>query len=1313
MLLSATPTLGTDGTIIDLVFDTAMAAGSGAIVITDGAVQTVIDRATGQPTMRVVGANDTHTVSAASVSIDGTHVKLNVAGLLPGHQYSIVMGSGVLVSINNVAFGGVRSTSQLQFSAPVNPDQEGPSFVSASADAALLKAGGSLKVTLTFSEIVSGLTADALNAPNATVSALTATGDGHTWVATLTPSGALEQAGNALTIDMGKVHDTVGNAGAGVGNVASYAVDTRPPTGIAIAYDGAVLKAGASVGLTFTFSEAVKNFSAAAITAPHAAIGNLASLDDGHTWTATLIALDPSTSSGNKLSVDMSKLQDLNGNAGSGSFVSGASYAVDTAGPEAPAIRLQGGLVSANDSVQVVLTFKEQVSLDTDAVVAPNATVQGLHTIDGGLTWQATLRPGAAAEASANTLAIDMSKVHDAAGNAGSGSPAAADPYAVDSKGPTATIALDGTDLKYGAAIVATIALSDFVGEAALRDALALPNARIDTLSTADDGKTWKVTLVADGSAVAATNALSLDLTKLHDAHGNAGSATVQSANYAADNAVSVHVEPTILIDDSNDGPISGDYVTNQAHQTISFDLSAPLGVGQHIEIAIDHQLVSSDGLTHDNTTTYWSLSGSATDLADGVHTFEARVVDSAGHGSATVSQAFTIDTGAPTLEHWPEGAIVIGAPDALELKFDEAVYFPTEGIASIEFIDANGASTRLELNDSFLSEDRTTLTIRADQHHLQAGQNYHFVLPALLTDLAGNRVPYDIPLNLQIASGDLQAPSATSATTRIETGIHGLHSELGFAVAFDEAVKVAGSGSPVLNLSNGGVAVFDKVSDDGLTMFFKYTVGASNEADSGDLQLNGSAGLVGHVSDLAGNMLDLAHIHFSSLVNTSGAIGPIQIDAHASPAPGAPLLAAISDTGTIGDALTNLAKPSLAGGDTASFATVKLYEGGTLLASTVSDTDGHWSIAAGDWASGQQLGDGAHTLTVRQYDAANNESAASDALTLSVDTVAPNKPGAPILAIASDTGALGDGLTGDATPTLSGVAAEAGGKIELYLNGGATALASADVGAGGAWSLTVPDALALADGVASLTVRQVDAAGNRGASSDALALTVDKTAPAVLSRAVLDAASDSGVSASDGITNIKTPKLLGTALGAGTVEIYDGTTLIGTTEVQGDNTWSFTVGSQPARLAQFADGMHNLTVRQVDTAGNRSAASEVLNVTIDTVGPSLKTSALEWDSSKQRFELKFDEQIVFVANAAIDVLNTSSLLYSHHTGNVHTNWTLATDDHGVTSELELNLSTLFGLFGQFYLKADTSAIQDLAGNVAVIGTPSFSVLTL
>ncbi|HEU4375722.1 MAG TPA: hypothetical protein VFS02_19660, partial [Telluria sp.] len=99
-----------------------------------------------------------------------------------------------------------------------------------------------------------------------------------------------------------------------------------------------------------------------------------------------------------------------------------------------------------------------------------------------------------------------------------------------------------------------------------------------------------------------------------------------------------------------------------------------------------------------------------------------------------------------------------------------------------------------------------------------------------------------------------------------------------------------------------------------------------------------------------------------------------------------------------------------------------------------------------------------------------------------------------------------------------------------------------------------------------------------------------------------------------------------------------------------------------------------------------------------------------DWNSDKHRYELKFNEQIVFAANGAIDVLDGSNESHSHHSGNVKTNWEISNDDAGVASVLELNLGTLIGLVGHYFLKADTSAIQDVAGNIAIIGTPTFDV---
>lgn len=142
-------------------------------------------------------------------------------------------------------------------------------------------------------------------------------------------------------------------------------------------------------------------------------------------------------------------------------------------------------------------------------------------------------------------------------------------------------------------------------------------------------------------------------------------------------------------------------------------------------------------------------------------------------------------------------------------------------------------------------------------------------------------------------------------AAAQVWTSTYGIGKQIMIDVDFSEAVKVDVAGLPVLHLSNGGQAVYDHISNDHKTIEFKYTVGANGEDDSGELGFADNNGLAGHVTDLAGNALDKAHIVYSSLGTVDGDGGPIQIDAHAPPAPGAPVLYSGSDTGAVGDGLT------------------------------------------------------------------------------------------------------------------------------------------------------------------------------------------------------------------------------------------------------------------------------------------------------------------------------------------------------------------------------------------------------------------------
>jgi Ca2+-binding RTX toxin-like protein len=95
-----------------------------------------------------------------------------------------------------------------------------------------------------------------------------------------------------------------------------------------------------------------------------------------------------------------------------------------------------------------------------------------------------------------------------------------------------------------------------------------------------------------------------------------------------------------------------------------------------------------------------------------------------------------------------------------------------------------------------------------------------------------------------------------------------------------------------------------------------------------------------------------------------------------------------------------------------------------------------------------------------------------------------------------------------------------------------------------------------------------------------------------------LTAATDTGRSNTDNITDVSTPTMTGTAVPGTTVTLtssVDG--VIGTVTAALDGTWSITT-------TPLAEGNHNITATTRDGFGNVSAASAALAFTLDTIAP-------------------------------------------------------------------------------------------------------------
>ncbi|MBI3072429.1 MAG: hypothetical protein HYY84_09975 [Deltaproteobacteria bacterium] len=207
-------------------------------------------------------------------------------------------------------------------------------------------------------------------------------------------------------------------------------------------------------------------------------------------------------------------------------------------------------------------------------------------------------------------------------------------------------------------------------------------------------------------------------------------------------------------------------------------------------------------------------------------------------------------------------------------------------------------------------------------------------------------------------------------------------------------------------------------------------------------------------------------------------------------------------------------------------------------------------------------------------------------------DSTAPAAPGAPDLSAASDTGASSaDNITYNATPTFTGTV-EGFAMVSLYHDGG-TLVGTASTTGTGAYSVT---SSVLTDGVYTFTVKAQDDAGNVSDASAALSITIDTTPLSTPGAPDLIASSDTGASSTDNITGATTPTFNGSgAPASATVRLYASGAPVATTTA--DGTGAYTVTS-----SALAEGDYLFTARAVDTAGNESADSPVLAVTIDSL---------------------------------------------------------------------------------------------------------------
>jgi hypothetical protein len=302
----------------------------------------------------------------------------------------------------------------------------------------------------------------------------------------------------------------------------------------------------------------------------------------------------------------------------------------------------------------------------------------------------------------------------------------------------------------------------------------------------------------------------------------------------------------------------------------------------------------------------------------------------------------------------------------------------------------------------------------------------------------------------------------------------------------------------------------------------------------------------------------------------------------------GAPDLAAADDKGRSStDNITNLTTLTFgpSGGTSVFSVLVLLYRDGVENATTTAPATGSWSID-GTFPTG----DATYAMTARFVDPTTGLlSTPSAALNVRVDTLVPSTPGIPNLATVSDSGQFNnDNITNLTTPTFTGTVE---GSAIVSLRNSTTQIGSNTAPAGGTVSYSVSPSPALSEGIKSINVTQQDVAGNTSSPSSALSVTIDTTPPGVSSAPDLQAASDHGRLNNDNVTNVNTPTF--TVSGPELIRLSEGATILADYATPPNVT-------SPV----LSDGSHDISARSVDVAGNTSAQTVPLTVTIDTAVP-------------------------------------------------------------------------------------------------------------
>jgi len=377
----------------------------------------------------------------------------------------------------------------------------------------------------------------------------------------------------------------------------------------------------------------------------------------------------------------------------------------------------------------------------------------------------------------------------------------------------------------------------------------------------------------------------------------------------------------------------------------------------------------------------------------------------------------------------------------------------------------------------------------------------------------------------------------------------------------------------------------------------------------SGRLGSSGTKNITARAIDVTGN-----------IGNASPTL-PLTLDILAPTAPSSPPSSSAglqinADENTGGFSIT----ASLAGSAALANDQVQLLLNGLVfLTETLSASDISAGLRIFPITAGQLGADGSKIITARVIDEAGNAGAESTPLNLVLDTSPPSAPTSAPTAVAGPTISASEEAAGVAVVvTLAGSGALEGDKVELLIGGASfspkieAVLNSTNITYGNA-SITIGAGRLGSDGAKVITARVIDVAGNVGAETPSLNVTLSTAGPSAPTNAPTAVAGPlvNSTEESTGFAVVVTLAGTGAAVGD-KVQLLLGTNPFTSDIVSPDLTSTdISNGSVSLTIASGqlgVNGAKTIRARVINALGNLGAISPPLNLTLDTSAPNAPT---------------------------------------------------------------------------------------------------------